>query len=353
MASTINVSSLTLNPKEVQNFGQIILEMTFGKPELRAMHRVFSGVTMKEQIVLASQLGLTGLKANGCTRQESDAQSTLTQKYWEPVGIEDTFVNCQADVDGLFKAYFDKIKEYKQMYNIEASDEEAFIGNLVSEAMNETINRAIWFGDTNVTASTSSTAGLVDGNNAFGFDYFDGLWTQIFAGVGSNDISYVDLSNFATPGSPTAAEAYGALMNVYKQADGRLRGNTDAKFYVSGQLFLALMEYMQANSVNFTLDYTMNGFPTMKFLGHDVINMEGIWDKNLQYFESDSTSHGAYLPDRIVFTIPDNIPVATLNEDDMTTIESWYNIDERVNKTAYGFTLDAKVIDEKLITVAY
>ena len=352
MASTIDVSSLTLNPKEVQDFSQIILEMTFGRPDLRAMHNVYSGVKMKSQIVLASQLGLSGMKANGCTRQSSDAQSVMSQKYWEPVGIEDTFVNCQADVDNLFKAYYDKIDNYKQMYDATASDQEAFIGNLVSEAMNETINRAIWFADTNVAASTSSAAGLVDGNNAFAFDYFDGIWAQVFAGVSGGTINRETLS-IATPGQPTAAEAYAAIFDVYKTADGRLRTNMDSKFYVSGGIFLGLVEYLQTNSVNFTLQDTFNGFQTIKFLGHEVINMESIWDKNLAYFEADSTSHDAYLPDRIIFTLPANIPVATLNEDDMSTMESWYNIDDRVNKVAYGFTLDAKVIDDKLINVAY
>lgn len=352
MASTINVSSLTLNPKEVQDFGQIILEMTFGRPELRAMHRIYSGVTMKEQIVLASKLGLSGLKANGCERQSSGAKANLTQKYWEPVGIEDTFVNCQADVNSLFKPYYDKIRDYKQMYNIDASDEEAFIGNLVSEAMNETIYRAIWFADTDVAASDAGTAGLKDAANVPAFNYFDGIWKQIFTGVTGGTIDRVSLS-FATPGAPTAAEAYKAIFDVYKQADSRIVNSVDSKFYVSGKIFLALVEYMQTESVNFTLDYTMNGFASVKFLGHDVINMGPIWDENIAYFEEDSTSHDAYLPDRIVFTIPDNIPVGTLNEDDMTTLESWYNIDTRENKVAYGFSLDAKVLDDKLITVAY
>lgn len=349
MATVIDVQNLSLNPKEQGDFAKFIMELTFQKPELRAMHQVFTGVTMQEQIVLASQLGLTGMKANGCERQSSGANSVLSQKYWNPVGIEDTFETCQAEVDGLFKAYFDKIKNYREKYDITGSDEQLFIAKLVEESMNETINRAIWFGDTDVTASGSGSAGLIDGNNAYAFNYFDGIFKQIFDGVTAGTITKIDLSGV----TPTAAEAYKAIFDVYKAADSRVRGNLDAKFYVSGKIFLGLMEYLQTESVNFTLDYTLEGFPVIKFLGHDVINMEGIWDRNLEYFEGDADTHEAYLPNRIVFTIPSNIPVATLNEDDMKTLESWYNIDERVNKVAYGFTLDAKVIDEKLITVAY
>lgn len=351
MATTnpINVAGVTVNPKEIQNFSQIILEMTFGRPELRAMHQVFDGVKMKEQIVLASQLGLTGMKSNGCSRQSSNQQSVLSEKFWEPVGIEDTFVNCQAEVDNMFKAYYDKIQNYKQRYDISGSDQEAFIEGLIGESMEDTMYRAIWFGDTDVTASASGTAGLVDGDNAYAFDYFDGLWKQIFDGVTGGTITKVDLTGV----TPTAAEAYKAIFDVYKAADPRIRTNADAKFYVSGQLFLGLLEYMQTESVNFTLGVTMDGLQRIKFLGHEVINMEGIWDRNLEYFEGDADTHEAYLPNRIVFTVPANIPVATLSTGDLDSIETWYNIDERVNKIAYGFTLDAKVIDEKLITVAY
>lgn len=352
MSALLNISNLTLNPKEQNDFGKFILELTFNKPELRAMHTVFEGVSMKEQIVLASQIALSGKKANSCTRQSSGKQSVLTQKYWEPVGIEDTFVNCQADMNGLFKAYFDKIQSYREKYDITGSDEQLFIANLVEEAMNDTILRAIWFGDTEVAASGASTAGLIDGNNAYAFNYFDGLWKQIFAGVTANKITKIDLSSIAG-GEPTASEALKAFDDVYRAADPRLRSNTDAKFYVSGQLYLGLMYAYRDEAFNFTLEVAENGRQVLKYFGHEIVNMEGIWDNNLQYFEADSTDHEAYLPNRIVFTMPANIPVATLNEDDMTTLESWYNQDERVNKVAYGFSLDAKVIDEKLITVAY
>ena len=351
--STISVSNLTLNPKEQSDFGKFIMELTFQKPELRAMHTVFEGVTMKEQIVLASALGLTGLKANGCARQSSGAQSNLSQKYWEPAGIEDTFENCQAEINGLFKAYYDKITEYREKYDITGSDEQLFIARLVEEAMNNTIYRAIWFADTDVAASDADTAGLKDGDNTVFFDYFDGLWKQIFEGVSDNLIKRIDISAQQSAETVSAANAYANILAVYKAADGRVRGDVNSKFYVDGQTFLGLMEYMQTESVNFTLEYTENGFQTVKFLGHEVINMEGIWDSNLQYFEADATDHAAYLPHRIVFTMPSNLPIATLNEDDMTTLESWYNQDERVNKVAYGFSLDAKVIDEKLIVVAY
>ena len=184
MATAISVSSLTLNPKEVGSFSQFVNQLVFEKPELRALHQVYRDIKMKEQIVLAGKMGLMGKKNSGtCTRQSSNASVNLTQKYWEPVMIEDTITNCQAEVNSLFKAYFDKIQEYRERFDITGSDEYLFLAKEIEDAIVDAVYRAIWFGDTDVAASGANTAGLVDGDNAYAFNYFDGFWKQIFSGV--------------------------------------------------------------------------------------------------------------------------------------------------------------------------
>lgn len=354
MATAINVTGLTLNPKEVDSFGKFINELVFQKPELRDLHQIFEDVKMKEQIVLAGKMGLMGkINSGSCERQSSGASVAMTQKYWDPAMIEDTITNCQTEVNSLFKAYYDKIQSYRERFDITGSDEYLFLAKQVEDAMSDTIYRAIWFGDTDVTASTSSTAGLKDGNNAYAFNYFDGIWKQIFDGVTGGSIDYVDITSLQSSETVSAANAYATIMNVYKKASAKLRANKDAKFYVDGQMFLGLVEYLQTESINFTLDVTENGIQSLRFLGHEVVDMSFCWDENLQYFEADSTDHGAFLPHRVVFTIKENLAVGTGNGEDFETLESWYNQDERVNKLAFGFTLDAKVLDDSILVAAY
>ena len=85
MANAIDLSGLTLNPKESTDMMRFVFEQVFERPDLRSLHGVQTGVTMKEQIVFASQFGKTGLKGDAtCTRKTSGAKSTLTEKYWEP-----------------------------------------------------------------------------------------------------------------------------------------------------------------------------------------------------------------------------------------------------------------------------
>ncbi len=354
MATAINVSGLTLNPKEVGSFSQFVNQLVFEKPELRALHQVYRDIKMKEQIVLAGKMGLMGKKNTGtCTRQSSGASVNLTQKYWEPVMIEDTITNCQAEVNPLFKAYYDKIQDYRDRFDITGSDEYLFLAKEVEDAAVNAIYRAVWFGDKDVEASGADTAGLKDGDNAYAFNYFDGIWKQIFTGVTGGTIDRIDITSIQSSETVTAANAYSTIMSVYKKASAKVRANKDAKFYVDGQMFLGLMEYLQTESVNFTLDVTENGMQSIKFLGHEVVDMSFCWDENLQYFEADSTNHGAFLPHRVVFTVKENLAVGTENDDEFTNLESWYNQDDRVNKIAFGFTLDAKVLDNESIVVAY
>ena len=55
MASNIDISGLTMNPLEVDSISEFVVERTFNDPTLQAIHAVWTGVQMKEQIVFVSQ----------------------------------------------------------------------------------------------------------------------------------------------------------------------------------------------------------------------------------------------------------------------------------------------------------
>lgn len=368
MATGFNIDNLTMNPKEKENFSEFILELAFERPALNALHNVQSGIQMKEQIVFASQYGKTGLKAGAdCSRQTSGATSTLTQKYWDPVGIEDTIIHCQKEIDALFKAYYSKIASYKDNYEIQGiSDEDIFMALLLQESMYRTIWRASWFGKTDVAAADEDTEGLADASNVKFYDYFDGFFEQIFDGVSATSIAkYTDNSaggiselnaNTTIPTQMTLAsgDAVKWFEGVWGVADARLKANPNAKFYVTNAIWENYRQYLQGKGENFTIEYTLEGFQTLKWNGKDVVNMETVWDLDLQAdFVDNTTNNAYYIPHRIVLTVPENIPIGTLNENDFDELEIWYNQDERQLKMAFGFSLDAKVLEEYMIAVGY
>jgi len=461
MATGIDLTGLTLNPIEVQDIKDFIMERVFERPEFQQIHGSFqTGIKMQSQIVFASLFTKTGLKkAASCTRQTSSPETVLTEKYWNPVGIEDTLVVCAAELDGLFKAYYSKIQEYRDLYDITGSDLEIFYAILLEQTMVQTIWRAAWFGDTSVAVSSETqatatgvdnagltitavpkgtygngitfeisdvaagaasvtvtgtaidveltaaaktiadlialiaadpdaaalivpsgtgsttlvvedpvittaggvdTPGLASAADVKFYDYFDGLWEQIFTGVAASDIERVTITENATLTSKTAqlAISAGASVDYFKSiknaADSRLRSNPNAQLLVSREIYDNYIEYLEGKGVVYDINILQDGLQSVKWSGYDVVNMETIWDlSSREDFENNTAGLAYYLPHRIVFTVPNNIPLGTLNENDFNELEQWYNIDDRENKTAYGFTLDSKVLEEYMIVVGY
>ena len=368
MASNIDITGLALNPLEVGDLGAFIVERTFEDPTLRSIHAVWTGVKMKEQIAFASQLSKTGIKDSSCTRPNSGAKSIMTQKYWEPVKIGDTLVHCQADVNALFKAYFAKVQNYAQLFDITGTDLEQFLGVLLTEAAMKAVFRLVWLGDTDVEEATATggetavVAGVVDADLVAFYDAIDGLWKQIFTAVTAGTIkkSTVVLSALNAESTTTlqttltAGDAVLVFEDMWRLADTRLRSDANAQFLVSREIFENYRQYLQTKGENFTIDYTKDGLPSLKWNGKLIVNMETIWDLNLRAdFVADLDDNLYILPNRAVLTVPANIPVATLNDNDMSELDVWYEKKERQMYTAYGFTLDAKVLEEYMIVVAY
>lgn len=362
MASKIDISGLTLNPLEVTEMGQFIVERTFQDPVLNSIHAVYTGLKMKEQIVFAAQMGLTGIVDSSCTRPNSGATSELTQKYWEPANVGDTLVHCNTDVNALFKAYYGKITKYAEKFDITGSDLEQFLVVMLTETAMKAVWRIAWLADKNVAAAGASAAGLITaGNNVF-YNHIDGLWAQIFDGVTATDIAHTTvkvaaLNALTTTSAQTtlaAGDSVAVFEDMWAKADSRLRGDSAAMLLVSRELFENYRQYLQGKGENFSIEYTMEGLPSLKWNGIQVINMENVWDLRLRADFVDNTTNNAYwLPNRAVLTVPGNIPIGTLNEADMSEMDVWYEKKERQMYSAYGFTLDAKVLEHYMIVAAY
>ena len=365
MTHVLNIDALTLNPKEettFENVNKFLAALTYRRPEIKQLHAIDTGVTMKQQIVIPSLLGKTGLKGSStCDRQASGARATLTEKYMEPVIIEDTFAMCpKAELDPLFKAHFDKIQKFRDIYEFEgASDEQIFLGLLLSESINAAIWRAAWLGDTAVAAAGATTAGLLSAADIKFYNYFDGFLKQIIAGVGAGSIKRYEITENAQETKEAqmtldSGWAIAIFEEVKTKADIRLKQNPAAQFYVTDEIFENAKKYLRDKSMAFELTTTMEGLPMLKWDGNPVINCESMFGlANKTDFAQTSAGTAYRLPHIVILSTPENLRLHTLNENDFADIESWYNRDERKQKLAYGLTLDATVVQEHLVSVAY
>jgi hypothetical protein len=362
MANAIDLTGLTLNPLEVEDLGKFVIEQVFERPELNRLHNIQTGIKMQEQIVFASQFGKTGLKGDStCTRKNSGAGSVMSEKFWNPAGIEDTIVHCNKELNSLWKAYFAKISRYRENYEIEGTPLAELLIQLLLESVIPTLWRASWYGDTAVAAAGAATPGLVSGGDVQFYDYLDGLWDQIFTGVGAATInrytialnavttSKADQLNLATD---IAKDTY--FEEIWKLADPRLKAHPDRTLYVTGEIWENYRKSLQDVGENFTIEHTTEGFRTLKWNGVPVVNMETIWDlDSREDFVNNTTDNVYYLPNRIVLSVPGNLPIGTLSENDFDEIEQWYERKDRTNNLAYGFSIDSKVLEGYMIVVGY
>jgi len=161
MASAIDISGLTLNPLETENIADFIVEKLEQDPVLGTIHQVWRGVKVKEQITFAQRPGLTGIAPSGCTLPNSGATAVMTEKYWEPEKVSDTLIHCQEDVNALFKAYYRKVNQYAELFDITGSDLEKLLMVMLSDTAMKSVWRLAWFGDKSVAGSEAAAAGLI------------------------------------------------------------------------------------------------------------------------------------------------------------------------------------------------
>lgn len=347
--ANFDFSNVTLSPKEVQELSAIIFEVAFANPQLSEMHSIAEGIDMKTQILLMGPMGLVGKAANGtCTPEDSEAGIVATQKYWDNNKIEIRLPYCKDELPALLKAFGQKSNKY----DVEGSEEIKMLATRLLEALDEAILRLTWFGDK--TAENVADGGVF--KNGVDLDYFnsvDGIWKQVFAGVATGGIKRATIT--ANAGASYSAqeladgEALIAMRKVYNQSDSRLKNNADAKFTVTQSVYDNFLDKLEVSGLNAVGQLAIND-GVMTYRGKKIV-VADFMDRNITAFQDNGVKYN--LPHRIAYTTPSNIPIGTLDQKEFKELSVWYDKTDRKVYTENIFSLDAKVLEDYLISVAY
>ena len=87
--------------------------------------------------------------------------------------------------------------------------------------------------------------------------------------------------------------------------------------------------------------------------GYLVVNMETDWMNIKAKFEGKNDHSVYYLPNRAIFTTPGNLQVGTINVNDFSTFDGWFDKKDRKYYTDFGFNLDTQIAQDELISVLY
>jgi hypothetical protein len=356
MASKYDISALTLQAKEQEDVNKAVFERTITGGKLADSHEIETGVSMKTQIVFVGNLAEVGVAISGCGFTDGGQAMPLTEKFWEPVLVGGRLVHCANDVNNLFKL-FERARKVSPDY-FDASDSEALGMVIVAleKALERMLNRLVWFGDKQ--AKDIAGGGVYkNGTNMSLYTPFNGLFKQLFTEIPAGSKNNVVITqnagaNYAAQMLPAGAgldylrkmyKAQSPLMHQAKQDGATL------KFYLTRELAENYEDTLEDKSLLFQLTTAEQGSTSLSYRGIPI----EIRDDWSAYISLQDNGTKVNLPHRGVLTFKENIPVATLSEEDFDTIESFYEQKDKTNIMDFALFLDAKLLEKSLAVVAF
>ena len=358
----ITPAQLTFNGEEVKELSQVIFEKEFKNPELSLFHTIKEGIKAKEQIAFMSQLGgLLGAGTGGCDPTSATNAITSSEKFWEPAAMSDRLEACYTDLKDSFVNY--SLGNGVQEADLTNVDFFNYIADvLLRYKVSEAALRTAWFSDTAAADVDASPAGvLTSGTNVAYFNKIDGLWKQIFAIVtADSDRKTTDLTSKNGQASKslqafnstdtTNKVVMNALQNTLYDADTRLRERADLVYIVTLSVADQYRRELKAANVAFTTERYENGIEVLKSDGIEVISFS-LWDRIIKAYYDDGTTY--YLPHRVVLTTKENLAVGFDSVNSLADFDVHYDRTTKKNYIDFQVNMDAKVIEDYMVQVAY
>lgn len=364
--------SLIYPAELINDINELMHEAIVTGGPIERFHTVFTGIKGKTQIGFVGEMGLVGIKRQGCDPDRQSATIPVDDKFLDPQRYEASFVQCYEELLETIALYAMKLK------NDEPDLENTAYWNMVRDkfttALDKMLWRIIWFGDT--TAKNVTDGGqITDGVELKYFTWLNGLWKQIFEvattnpsrriAIAANEAADIDAANAAL----TSEDVKSICSQLKYKADIRLRSSTlingsvqstennDALFVMCTRAFSDKIEQMLLEQPAYTeSQYKINeaGLQYIRYNGLDFYPID-IWDEIIQKYQS-STVGGKTklnLPYRAVLTKKSNLVVAVPGTDAFARIDVWYDKTSRKNYMEAMDALDTTYMREYLFEVAY
>jgi hypothetical protein len=369
---TFNGSQVDLYNEGVKSLQECILEKTFALPSIADVMTTEDGIVHNKQIVFLSLLqGMVGKKVDlageSCAPTANDCKIVGTQKLWTPTLIEDRIAECYKTLEQEFVKYM--LNKGVRKPDITDTDWGMFITERYAYAIQEMILRAAWFADTDIAAYNASPAGTFYNGGitcvtTANFDYFDGIFKQIFAILAANPAQKTTDLSTKNAQATFALQAFNstdttnrlvtnALFNVTTNADTRIAAQPDKILLVTKSVADQYKRELRADSVNFTHETIMNGLSRLTSDGQELLVVD-FWDRMIQNYSRQAGNVNAwYLPHRIVYTTKGNLALGTESLGSFTELDVFYDKVDKLNYFDFQMKIDAKLLENYLLQAAY
>lgn len=356
MASVLDTTNLTLQNDEALSVSEAVFELVYNNPVLNRIHTVFSGIERDKNIPIFGNMPVLGKCLTGCGTTATGKKVPTSQKVWTPKLIGDKLEHCDADLDPLFKV-FKRSKKANELNDITDSEIAAFIIAQAEAALSAMISRYVDFGDTEI--ALIGDGGVLAESDDFGVENFnclDGKWKQLFAIATADTTKKVSISengqaSYALQDALATDRALKTFRAMYEKADARMFGQQGLHFEVTRSLFNNWQAFREDKGFNFVVNADEAATSGQNNYRGIPIVVRDDWDRSIRMFFDNGTKYN--LPHRALLIANGNQPIGTLDEGSLTEVKSWYNMDDELWKLKFASKLDVKILEDKMVMVAY
>lgn len=353
-----NPSQLTFNGEEIRSFAEAVIETLFEKPGINEFHQVYEDIITKKQIAYLGTLSKITKKDAGCGTGATSKTIPMSEKFWDPEQVKVWLQLCHTEIEDTFMVYLkQKGIEYADVTPTQIA---TFIVERMSDAAYEDALRIVWFNDKDATNVDGSPAGTItSGVSIADYNIIDGLWKQLFAigtatparvipiaANGQATFALQDSTLLASNGV-AAKEVFNGLMNG---ADYRLRGAADKVIVSTQSLVDAYANYLESVGVDASFVRIENGFSTLRYRNTEIIGFD-FWDRTIRADFSNGTKW--HLPHRAILTTKSNLGVGFDASSAVSMFNIFFDNVTELNNFKGGYKVDAKVIEDYMVQLAY
>ena len=358
MSSLINPANLTFNGEEIKTMAEAIMEKVFTKPAITEFHTIEEDIVAKKQIAFLGLLNKITKKDAGCGTGVTTTNIPMSEKFWDPEQVKIWLQQCHRDLEASFWVYAKN--RGLNVADLTATDFARFVVDRMSDAAFEDALRIVWFNDTAAGNYNSSPAGVITNGVSLGdYNIIDGLWKQLFAIVAADSTRRVTIAanaeaTFALQDSVLNASNGIAAKNIFNSlmnnADYRLRGASDKVLIATQSLVDAYANYLESVGVDASYVRIENGFSTLRYRNLEIIGFD-FWDRTIRADFSNGTKW--FLPHRAVLTTKSNLAVGFDASSGVSDFDVFYDKTTELTNFKGAYKVDAKVLEDYMIQVAY
>lgn len=362
-------SDLTLNREDIKSLSEAVMKAYFEKPGIGEFHTLVKGIVHDKQIVILGLFeGLAGLAKTTCGGTPNPGTIGASEKTWTPKYIGDRFEDCFDNVIDTFFKW--GLKSGYEKTDLTSTEFALFVEERISDTIVESVYRHVWFGDTAAANYNSSPAGFITNGTTLGyFNVIDGLWKQIFAIVSADstrktgDVDTNKGLTYRNAQATFAAQKFTAsdvtdqivtrtLENMITEADERLIAGTETPFFIVTKSVADQYKRERKAFANIEMAYERieGGMLKLQCDGYDLIAFP-FWDRIIKAYESNGTKY--HLPHRVLLATKSNIQVGTEEEKNLSDFDVFYDKYTEKLVIKFAYNLDAKIIQDDQIQVAY